>query len=307
MKPRRSVLISIIAGTTAVALGASGWLVYNNVQLENARADYEASLAELGAVQSNADSATTPHPSAFEALGASLRTAEALVTLLGEGTDTLKAASDATLAARAFADTHRLPARPATSAGSLPEGPGVDDYSDLTERTLALTVIWKTHTTQVADAIADVTTARETLAAAWQAQIDTAAEFSASAIKANRNASRKAKDAAASAAEALTALTDPLAPEAVDLWKALLDAKKKLATQQKAYEKKKAAEQNASSSGGWTGGSGTSGGGGGSYSLAAIAAALAAQLGIPASQVTCYDIPNGVRCDWPGGSRTYTI
>jgi membrane protein involved in colicin uptake len=180
------------------------------------------------------------------------------------------------------------------SGSALKQNPSVEDYDMARAEVEGLTADWNTYTKALTDAAAKFEADADALKTLWQAQVDTAAD-----------------DAAAAAA--LRALTNPLAPEAVDLWKALIDAKNTLAAQEKAYQDQKAADEAAARTakrGGSSGGSGSNGSGGntgGGYSLNAIAAALAAQLGIPASQMTCYDISNGVRCDWPGGSRTYTI
>lgn len=321
MKNRKPLIISLVAAVVAVALGVGGWLVYSNVQLDNAKKAYDAAVVDLNAAQVLAKEAEAARSDALDAYTADVEVAEQLAALLGDGSDVLKAAGEGTLAAREAIDADEAPKTPAKSGSKLKENPSVEDYNKARVEVEGLTADWNAYTKALKNEATKFGTDADALKTLWQAQVDTAADDAAAAINANPNASQEAKDAATAAAEALKALTNPLAPESVDLWKALIDAKNTLAAQEKAYQDQKAAEEAAArnanrggSSGGNRGGSsgGSSGGSGGNnggvdYSLGAAAAALAAQLGIPASQVNCYFAGSAIRCDHPGGSRTFTI
>lgn len=318
MKHRKPVIISLVAAVAAVAIGVGGWLVYSNVQLDNAKKAYDAAVVDLNAAQVLAKDAEAARSDALDAYTADVDVAEQLAALLGDGSDVLKAAGEGTLAAREAIDADEAPKTPAKSGSKLKDNPSVEDYNNARVEVEGLTADWNAYTKALKNDVTKFGTDADALKTLWQAQVDTAADDAAAAINANPNASQEAKDAATAAAEALKALTNPLAPEAVDLWKALIDAKNTLAAQEKAYQDQKAAEKAAEEAaarnanrGGSSGGNrgGSSGGSGGNnggvdYSLGAIAAALAAQLGIPASQVTCYDIANGVRCEWNTPERT---
>lgn len=318
MKNRKPLIISVIAAATAIAVGVAGWLIYTNVQLSNAKAAYEASLVDLETARSAADGELDALGETLDSYGVDLAVAEELVALLGEGSEVLLAAADGTRSSRESIDGFEALKAPADSAGELPDNPDVDDYNTLRGATETLIADWKSYTSAIKDAADSFEADLAALAVLWQAQIDTAADSAAAAIAANANATQEAKDAATAAAAALGELDNPLDAEAPVLWKALLDANSTLAAQEKAYQDQKAAEaeaarraaQNSRPSGGGSSGGGNTGGGssgGGSATLGQLEAAVAERFGVSASQVNCYYVSNGVRCDYPGGSITYTI
>lgn len=319
----KTVLIATITGLAAIVLGVAGWATVTAIQLADARAAYETASAELDAAQQAATGLEDSLAAAIEAHTADLDVAEQLVTLLGEGTDTLLAAADGTHTSRDDADRFATPDAPARTAGRLPENPSVDDYTALRADLEALTARWVSYTDNLESEADTITSDNEALAALWQAQVDTAANTAANtataAINTNPNASQEAKDAATAAADALGALANPLDPEAIELWQALLNANNTLAAQEQAYQEQKAAEEEAArraaanrapSRGGSASGGGSSPGGG--YPtvedrLAELEASVALDAGVDASAVNCFQISNGIRCEWPGGSRTFTF
>lgn len=318
MQHRKPLIIAAIAGTLAVILGVTGWTIYTTVQLSDARAAYEAAVTELESAQSDAAAEADALTGVTQTVVGGLETAEQLVPLLGEGTETLLAAAEGTRTIRERVDGDRATTAPARSAGTLPENPTVDDYVTLRDAVETLTAAWRSYADDLAADAQTITTDGESLATLWRAQIDMAADGAAAAITASPNASQEAKDAATAAAAALTELTDPLAPESVELWAALLTANTTLAAQEQAYQEQRAAEAEAArraaqasrppSGGGSSGGRTNPGSGpGGVTTLEDVERALANQLGIDPGVVNCYDIPNGIRCEYPGGSRTVTI
>lgn len=305
MKNRKSLIISLVAAVVTVALGVGGWLVYSNVQLDNAKKAYDAAVVDLDAARVPAKDAEAARSDALDAYTADVEVAEQLAALLGDGSDVLKAAGEGTLAAREAIDADETPKAPATSGSKLKENPGVEDYDTARAEVEGLTADWNAYAKTLKGEVAKFEADADMLKAIWQAQVDTAADDAATAIKANRHASKKAKDAATAAAETLKALTDPLTPEAVDLWKALIDAKKTLAAQEKAYQDQKAAARNANRGGS---GGNTGGGGGLPTGLSALEQSVANDQGVPVSQVHCYVVSaSSIRCDYPGGSRTFSI
>lgn len=316
LKNRKTVLIAALSGVVAIVLAVSGWVTYTTVQLTEARAAYEAAVADLDAAQQAATDAQDALAAALETHAADLEVAEQLVALLGEGSETLLAAADGTRTAREDVDSFAAPSAPSRSAGVLSENPGVDDYASLRADVQALTARWTAYSDQLESEAETVTSDNEALATLWQAEVDTAANTAAAAINTNPNASQEAKDAATAAADALGALANPLDPEAVALWQALLDANSTLAAQEQAYQQQKAAEEEAArraatnrapSRGGSPSGGGSSGGGHTPVTLEDVEAALARDLGIDAGLVNCFDIPRGIRCEYPGGWREVTF
>lgn len=341
MKHRKPLIISAVAAATAIALGVTGWLVYSDAQLAEARAAYEATLPDLDAAQSTGQAEEEAVRSAHDAHTAAVEAAEDLVGLLGEGTDVLVAAADGTRSSREIVDGHEVEQAPDTTAGELPENPTVDDYTTLRGAVETLTERWISYADTLTEQAESITADTDALVALWQAQVDTAADTAAAAVEANPNASQEAKDAAVAAAEALTELSNPLAPEAVELWSALLAANTTLADQERVFQEEKAAEEariaeearlaaereaaaqrqaaqrqqnsqpsapRAPSGGGQTAAPPS----GGSTPtpeerLRRIEELEARDLGIDPSLVNCFLITNGVRCEWPGGWREVTI
>lgn len=316
VKNRKVLLITTIAAVTAIVLGVAGWVTYSSIQLNEARTAYEAAITDLDAAQEAATGLEDSLATALDTHTADLEVAEQLVALLGEGTESLLVAADGTRTAREDADGYVTPGAPAKSAGRLPENPGVDDYIALRADVEALTARWLSYADDLRDDADGITADNDALAALWQAQVDTAANTAAAGINANPNASQEAKDSATAAADALTALTNPLAAESVALWQALLDANSTLATQEQAFQQQKAAEEEAArraaanrapSRGGSPSGGGSSGGGYTPVTLEDVEAVLARDLGIDPSLVNCFDIPRGIRCEYPGGWREVTF
>lgn len=317
--PSRSLLISAVAAVTAIVLGVGAWLIYTNVQLAEARDAYESSLSELSVAQDAANTVTADLSAITATLLAHVEVAEQLVALLGEDGDVLEAAADATVDARAVLDA-AVPTAPARTAGELSESPTVEEYEALRAKVEELVATIKAYTAALTERIAALTTSDTGLTAAWQTQTATVPDAVAAALAANPNGSQAAKDAATTAGEALTALEDSLDSVAVELWQALQSTSATLASEEKVYQEKKAAEEEAArqrargNSGGSNSGGGNPGGGGGGnpggsgYSIKALEAALAAELEIPASSVTCFDISRTtIRCEYPGGWREYIV
>jgi len=308
-RPRR-VLVPVIAGVAAVVLGVSGWLVADTVALAEARAAYESSLAELDGAREASAAATAALAVAIDALGERLPIAEALVAQLGASGDILVTANLATEAARAAVDADR-PTPPVASAGRLPESPAAADYAGLEAATRELTGIHERFAAALAAWTAGIGTRDAELTAAWAAHAATAPASADSLVTAHPNAGQELQDEVVAAAAAIAALEDPLAEEAPALWAALVDAQARLAAAEQAYQEQLAAQQasrsGSRSRGGSGGAPGSGGSSGGAVTLADIEAALAQQLGIPVSDVRCFDIPNGVRCEYPGGWREVTI
>lgn len=312
---RKRVLIPAVAALTALVLGLAGWLVHANVQLAEAKDAYETSVADLTAARAEAKDAEDALAALLDSLSSDLDIAEQLVELLGAGGEKLLIAAETTRAARELVDELERLSAPAQTAGGLTQSPTVEEYDDLRAKVDELAARFRAHTTALGAQIAAVAKSDTELTAAWQAQAATVPDAVDAALAASSNGSQGTKDAVVAAGEGLTALGDPLDAEAVELWRALQITSSTLASEEKAYQKKKkAAEEEAArqragtSSGGFHGG-GSQGGGnpGGGYSLKAIEAALAAELGIAASSVTCFDISRTTtRCEYPGGWREYT-
>ncbi len=318
--PRKRVRIPIIAAVTAIVLGVGGWLIYTNVQLAQAKDAYETSLSELSATQEAADTANAELAAALATLSAHVDIAEQLVSLLGDDGDILQAAGATTVDARAVLEA-TSPTAPSRTAGELSESPTVEEYDVLRAKVDELVATVVAYTTMLNERITALTTSNTELTVAWQAQTATVPDVVEAALAANANGSQGTKDAVTAAGEALTALEDPLDSEAVELWQALQSTASTLASEEKAYQDQKAAEEEAArqrarnnsgggnpGSGGGNQGGGNPGGGGSSApSMQELEASLAAYLGISASQVNCYPIPRGSRCDYPGGYSIVTI
>lgn len=323
--PSRSLLISVIAALTAIVLGVGGWLVYTGVQaaaeLAAAKEAYETSVADLSVAQAEATDAEAAAAAARALLSARADTAEQLVELLGEASETLLAAADATRAARELLDEVDQLASPARTVGELSESPTVEEYDALRAMVDELVATVEAYTTLLHERIAALTVSDTELTVVWQVQTATVPDAVEAALAANTNGSQETKDAVTAAGEGLTALEDPLDSEAIELWQALQSTASTLASEEKAYQEKKAAEEEAArqrarnnsgggnpGSGGGNQGGGNPGGGGSSApSLQELEASWAAYWGVSASQVNCYNIPRGVRCDYPGGSVIVTI
>lgn len=334
--PRKRVLIPVIAAVAVMVLAVAGWLVYTNIKHANelaaAKQAYETSLNELSGAQDAANTANADLSAASVTLSAHIDVAEQLVTQIGDGSDILNTAGEVTVDAKAVLDTAGQTA-PKKSAGELPENPAIADYDGLQTEVDKLVATVKAYTKALDEQIAAFTKSNTELTAAWQTQTDTVPDAAAAAIAANPNASQETKDAVTAAAEALVALDNPLAPEAVELWQTLKNTSETVVSEEAAYQAQKAAEeeaarQGARNSGGGGGGNPGAGGGnpGGSscqsascYTgpsseelaaqyMAQFIASLAANLGVPASSITCYDnTPNSTRCDYPGGWREFFV
>jgi hypothetical protein len=62
VKNRKPLMISVVAAVAAVALGVGGWLVYFNIQLDNAEKAYDAAVVDLTSAQVLATNPATAHP-----------------------------------------------------------------------------------------------------------------------------------------------------------------------------------------------------------------------------------------------------
>src|SRR5690606_4467944 len=143
---RKPVIISAIAAVAAVALGVGGWLVYSNVQLDNAKKAYDAAVVDLNAAQVLAKDAEAARSDAHDAYTADVEVAEQLAALLGDGSDVLKATGEGTLAAREAIDTDDAPRAPAKSGSKLKDSPSVEDYYKARVEVEGLTADWNAYT-----------------------------------------------------------------------------------------------------------------------------------------------------------------
>src|SRR5690606_36247976 len=148
---RKPLIISLVAAVAAVALGVGGWLVYSNVQLDNAKKAYDAAVVDLNAAQVLAKDAEAARSDAHDAYTADVEVAEQLTTLLGDGTDALKTASEGTLAAREGIDGLKAPRAPAKSGPTLTENPSVEDYDTARAEIESLTADWNAYTKALKD------------------------------------------------------------------------------------------------------------------------------------------------------------
>jgi len=312
---KRAVIL-VVAAVATVVLATTGWLVYTSVKHANdlaaAQQAYAASLEGLNAAQQGADEAAAALAAASRALTGHLAVAEDLATRLGDGTEALRAVASAMTTARtalAVAD----PKVPARSAPTLPENPDLLDYDAGRAAVEALIV----EVDADAAVLAERARARErqdaALVAAWQARSAAAPGMAETAVAAAPNAPQETKDAVTKAAAAVLALADPLDARAPALWQALADASAGAAGAQAAWQAEQdriAAEEAARQSQGYSGDDdgddygGGGGGGGYGYGLADLEAAYAAELGIPTSAVNCYQISNGIHCDYAYGDRS---
>lgn len=324
--PRKRVLITIIAAITVVVLAVAGWLVYTN-ELAVAKTAYETSISDQALAASNADKANHLVSETSGTLSEHIAIAETLATQLGDGTDIVKAAIAAIAPAKAVLAA-TTPISPKVSPDKLSKTPTAAEYNKLTASLKKATANYKTYTKALAENIKVRNAENTRLVAAWTAQAATATATAEATIAANPDGSQEAKDAVTAAAKAIVALKDSLGATAPELWKALQDSSASLVAAEQAYQAQKAAEaaeaarqaaakNNASKGGssrapsrGSSGGSssgGSSGGNSSGYSLSDIEALLAAQKGIPASSVHCFNIANGVGCNYPGGYYEVTI
>lgn len=307
---RRRIVLGIVAGVSVIALAAGGAFAGNAIAVGAARDRYETAVAELEATREDSRAATATLATAIAELRARVEAAEALAAQLGAEGDTLAAAVAATEAARAAVDSSG-PVSPAPSAGTVPDGAGVAEYDELEAATRELIGSHERFAAALRLWTAGIGQRADDLRAAWTAHAQTAPASAEQAVAAAPNAAQELKDAVAAAADAVVALEDPLDAEAPALWAAFAEARSQLAAAEQAYQEQLAAQQAARpGSGGRRPGSSGSGGpppGWYEASLAQIEAALAAERGISPSDVHCYDIPNGIRCEYPGGWREITI
>lgn len=324
MKNRKK-LFTIISAGVAVLLVIVGAFVFVNVKAANelaaAKTAYETSLTDLKLAVSNADKADKALTDGSGALAAHIAVADILTEQLGDGTDTLKAAIEAVVAAKEALEVKN----PTTSkkwTGEVPKNPTVKDYDSLREAVDKLIAEYEKYAKTV-NANADTLAKQDkSLLEAWTAQAATAPDTAAAIIAATPNVPQETWDAVTAAGKAIVDLTDPLDATAPELWKALQDTSATATAAEKAIQDAKAAAEaeaarRAANSGGNRGGNsggnnnggGNNGGnnsGGGNYKAQAEAA-LAAELGIPVSQVSCNPSGGGILCTWPGGSRWYGI
>ena len=320
---QKTVLVSVIAAVAALVLGVGGWFTFTGVraaqELNDAKSAYENAVEILEAAVAAASTASAAATENETSLQRHVDVANQLAALLGDGSDVLKAGIDEAANAQTLLEAEALVA-PEKTAGELAENPTVEDCENLREAVEKLTVDWNAFTKDVNARAAALQTQDDALVAAWQLQADTATAAADSIVAANPNAPQEQRDAIVAAAAAIVALEDPLAAEALELWKALQDTSNTAAASEKAYQDQKAAEEAAArnrsngGSGGRSGGSnggsnsgGSNSGGGSQNYNAMLEAAIAAEQGIPASSVRCFPGGIGIRCEYPGGWQEFGI
>lgn len=319
----RKKLITIISIVTAVVLIVVGAVVFVNVKAANelaaAKTAYETSLADLKVAVSNVDKADKTLTENSDTVAAHIEVANILAEQLGDGTDTLKAAIEAVADAQKAIDA-KGPNVPKKWTGEVPENPTVEDYDNLREAVEKLIAEYEKYAKVVTTNADGLVKQDKSLLEAWTAQAATAPDTAAAIITATPNVPQETWDAVTAAGEAIVALADPLDATAPELWKALQDtsatatAAEKAIQDQRAAEAAEAARRAAANSGGNRGGNsggnrGGSGGNnnGGGVTMAQAEAALAAELGISPSQVSCGFSGGGILCTYPGGTRWFGI
>jgi len=321
---KKTILITAIATVAALVLGVGGWFTYTNIkaaqELNDAKTAYENSVELFETAVAAGSTASTTVTENESSLQKHVDVANQLAEILGDGSDVLKAGIEETANAQTLLDAEAAVA-PSKTLVELPENPTVEDYDTARAAVENLTTEWNTFVKDAKARATALQTQDASLVSAWQLQADTATATADSVVAANPNAPQEQRDAVVAAAAAIVALEDPLSDEAPELWKALQDTSNTAVASEKAYQDQKAAEEAAArnrsnggsggrsggSNGGSNSGGSNSGGGSGAITPAIAEAALAAQLGIPASSVHCFLGGIGVRCEYPGGWQEFGI